>query len=59
MPKMPKKLTTYRKTQNARKLKLARKGLKTKIARNSKGLLKPKMPKYQKTQKSKKPQYQR
>ena len=46
----------YRKTKNAAKLKKARKGTKAKIARNSKGLQKPKMPKYKISQTSKKPQ---
>ena len=51
MPRMPKKLMKSRKAQNATKLKQAEKDMKTIIARNDKGLQKPKMPKYQKSQK--------
>ena len=49
MPKMPKKLMKSRKAQNATKLKEAKNYMKAIIARNAKGLQKPKMPKYQKS----------
>ena len=43
MPKMPKKLVKSRKTQNATKLKEARKDIKAIFDRNAKGLPKPKI----------------
>ena len=47
-----------RKTQNATKLKEARKHIKSRSARNAKGLLKRKVQSTEKAKKSKKPNYQ-
>ena len=59
MPKMPRKWIKAGEAQKATKLKKGTEAIKTKIARNAKGLLKPRIPKYQKSQKVKKPKGRR
>ena len=53
MTKMPRKWIKSRETQIATYLKKGTEAIKTKTARNAKGLLKPKLPKYQKSKSQK------